>query len=86
MPSAALAPPPRLQGNRGFRLLLWEPEVTVYSHGRPAARPRAAPLRALPAGDGGDAEQEEEEAVIQQPMRLLGWWEVRRREAGHSWV
>lgn len=41
MPSAARAPPPRLQGNRGFRLLLWEPEVTVYSHGRPAARPRA---------------------------------------------
>lgn len=43
MSSAARAPPPRLQGNRGFRLLLWEPEVTVYSHGRPAARPRAAP-------------------------------------------
>lgn len=44
--SAARAPPPRLQGNRGFRLLLWEPEVTVYSHGRPAARPRAAPRSA----------------------------------------
>ncbi|XP_035890408.1 protein IQ-DOMAIN 14-like [Phyllostomus discolor] len=42
------APPPRLQGNRGFRLLLWEPEVTVYSHGRPAARPRAAPRRSVP--------------------------------------
>lgn len=43
VPSVARAPPPRLQGNRGFRLLLWEPEVTVYSHGRPAARPRTAP-------------------------------------------
>ncbi|KAF6298873.1 hypothetical protein mRhiFer1_008923 [Rhinolophus ferrumequinum] len=48
VPSAARAPPPRLQGNRGFRLLLWEPKVTVYSHGRPAARPRAAPRTASP--------------------------------------
>lgn len=55
VPSAARAPPPRLQGNRGFRLLLWEPEVTVYSHGRPAARPRAAPRSTPPARDGGDA-------------------------------
>lgn len=54
VPSAARTPPPRLQGNRGFRLLLWEPEVTVYSHGRPAARPRAAPLPAsLGHGAGG---------------------------------
>lgn len=52
-------PPPRLQGNRGFRLLLWEPEVTVYSHGRPAARPRSPPRRVLPALVWADAEQEE---------------------------
>lgn len=49
-------PPPRLQGNRGFRLLLWEPEVTVYSHGRPAARPRSPPRRVLPARVWADAE------------------------------
>lgn len=53
------APPPRLQGNRGFRLLLWEPEVTVYSHGRPAARPRSPPRRVLSAWVWADAEKEE---------------------------
>lgn len=66
-------PPPRLQGNRGFRLLLWEPEVTVYSHGRPAARPRAAPRLALPAGDGGDHEQEVVGVRITKPEVVSIW-------------
>lgn len=81
--SAMRVPPPRLQGNRGFRLLLWEPEVTVYSHGRPAARPRAAPRLALPAGDGGDHEQEEVGAASQDSACLCRWGqEVPRKQPG----
>lgn len=87
MPSAARAPPPRLQGNRGFRLLLWEPEVTVYSHGRPAARPRAAPRSALPAAEGGDEEEQEEAgAASQDPTYLPGRREVRCCGTGYPRV
>lgn len=87
VPSAARAPPPRLQGNRGFRLLLWEPEVTVYSHGRPAARPRAAPRWDLPAPEGGDQEEQEEAgAASQDRMYLPGRREVRFCGAGYHRV
>lgn len=70
------APPPRLQGNRGFRLLLWEPEVTVYSHGRPAARPRSPPLPSSASLDLGRYRARGGGAATQHPMYLRRWQEM----------
>lgn len=70
------APPPRLQGNRGFRLLLWEPEVTVYSHGRPAARPRSPPLPSSASLGLGRYRARGGGAATQHSMCLRRWQEV----------